>query len=99
MELIVEARQTVKSGRATELRRTAGLSQGELAALVGVAPSAISRWESGSRVPRPDEAVAYGRVLRKLEALIGPEGVSTTTTAATAEEVKKPGRTAGAVNR
>ena len=37
-----------------EARRWAGLTQGELAAMVGTAQSAVSRWERGHDTPRAD---------------------------------------------
>jgi transcriptional regulator with XRE-family HTH domain len=67
LDLLVEARHAVRSGRAARVRRAAALSQGELAAAVGVTASAISRWETGSRLPQAEPAVAYARTLRRLE--------------------------------
>lgn len=66
LALIIEARDAARSGRAARLRRAAGVSQSELAAAVGVTPSAISRWESGRRYPRAEAAAAYARALRTL---------------------------------
>jgi len=35
-----------------ELRRERGLTQAELAKLIGVTTSAVGNWESGERIPR-----------------------------------------------
>jgi transcriptional regulator with XRE-family HTH domain len=64
--LLVEARDAAASGRATRLRLTAGLSQAELAAAIGVSAATVSRWESGDRRPHGATAVAYARLLRQL---------------------------------
>jgi uncharacterized protein len=44
-----------------DARRSAGLSQAELAAAVGTTQSAVSRWERGHDVPRADTLVAILR--------------------------------------
>jgi DNA-binding transcriptional regulator YiaG len=64
--LVMEARETARSGRGERLRLAAGLSQGELAAAIGVTPACISRWEAGDRRPRGAAAVAYAQLLREL---------------------------------
>ena len=57
---------------ARELRERAQLSQGELAGEIGVEPSTISRWESGSRKPRGKRADAYaGALVAVAEAIEG----------------------------
>jgi transcriptional regulator with XRE-family HTH domain len=66
LELLIEVRTAVQSGRAARVRELAGLSQAEVAALVGVTPAAISRWEAGERRPTGERALAYGRVLRRI---------------------------------
>lgn len=38
-----------------DLRTTAGLSQEELAKLVGVTQATVSRWEAGKMVPNADK--------------------------------------------
>jgi DNA-binding XRE family transcriptional regulator len=48
------------------LRVRAGLSQGQLAAALGVSPAALSRWESGTRTPVGPFAEAYGAALDRL---------------------------------
>lgn len=64
--LVMEAREAARSGRGERLRIAAGISQGELAAAIGVTPAAVSRWEAGERRPRGDAAVAYAQLLRSL---------------------------------
>lgn len=64
--LLIEAREAVATGRGARLRETARLSQGELSQAIGVSAGALSRWESGSRLPSGDEALRYARMLRVL---------------------------------
>jgi DNA-binding transcriptional regulator YiaG len=64
--LLAQARADAKSGHARETRLAAGVSQAEIARTCGVAPAAVSLWESGQRVPRGQAAVRYGRVLHML---------------------------------
>lgn len=46
-----------------ELRKGAGLSQRELAALLGVSENTVTRWESGNRKPPPYLRLAIEHVL------------------------------------
>lgn len=39
-------------------REAAGLSRADLAALLGVHPSAVTQWENGEKAPRLDRMVA-----------------------------------------
>jgi transcriptional regulator with XRE-family HTH domain len=48
-------------------RQAAGLSQEDLAAVVGVTPQAISLWERGRRRPRPATVARILEALRMLE--------------------------------
>ncbi len=48
-------------GLVREVRRSAGLSQVELAAAIGTTQSAVSRWERGHDAPRADTLVAILR--------------------------------------
>jgi transcriptional regulator with XRE-family HTH domain len=66
LRLLIEVRAAVHSGQAARVRELAGLSQLEIAELVGVTPAAISRWEAGERRPTGERAVTYGRVLRQI---------------------------------
>jgi DNA-binding transcriptional regulator YiaG len=65
-ELISEAREAVATGRASEIRQSARLSQSEIAMALGVTTSAVCKWERGTRSPRGDVAERYGRLLRRL---------------------------------
>lgn len=45
-------------------RELAGLTQVELAALVGVGPGQVSRWERGAAVPRPPQRRRVAQAIR-----------------------------------
>ncbi len=49
------------------LRRRAGLSQQDVAGLVGVKRSAVARWERGTRTPRATALERYVQLLERLE--------------------------------
>ncbi len=66
MQLLIEVRQAIATGRAKRVRELSGLSMSELARRVGVRPATVSRWESGHRRPAGDAALAYGRALREI---------------------------------
>jgi transcriptional regulator with XRE-family HTH domain len=66
LQLIIEGRETARSGRGARVRRFAGISQAELGEAVGVTSTTISRWERGQRQPRGHHAIAYLRALREL---------------------------------
>ncbi len=48
------------------VREEAGLTQEELASVLGVSAPAISRWEAGTRHPRRAVAAAYAEALDRL---------------------------------
>lgn len=59
-----------RSGEARRIREAAFLSQGDLAAMAGLAAPTVSRWESGARLPRRSNgAVSYLTVLDRLARL------------------------------
>jgi len=64
---VIRARSALRVGRFRELRERHGLSQRELARALGVDESALSRWETHSRVPREGAAERLYAVLRVLE--------------------------------
>lgn len=66
LAMLLEAREAASSGRGVRVRIAAGVSQGEVAAAVGVTPACISRWEAGERRPRGEPAARYAQVLRDL---------------------------------
>jgi DNA-binding transcriptional regulator YiaG len=51
------------SGRLRELREDTGLFQTDVARAIGVAPSSVSRWESGDDLPRGAHALALLELL------------------------------------
>lgn len=56
----------IERGEARGIREEAGVSKSELARRVGVSHVAVLLWERGERLPQGDNAVAYGRELRRL---------------------------------
>jgi DNA-binding transcriptional regulator YiaG len=62
-------RQMVRAGALPGLRHGAGISQRQLAGLVGVTPGTCSRWEAGLRQPRAAQALALHRALVDLGVL------------------------------
>ena len=65
---ILELRELVSSGRAAEIRQVAGLPRSALARDLGVAESAIWRWENGDRSPTGLHAAAYYQLLARIAA-------------------------------
>ena len=63
---MIEGREAAKGGRGARIRRRAGVTQVQLAELVGVSPLTVSRWERGERTPREANARTYQRVLEEL---------------------------------
>jgi putative transcriptional regulator len=47
-----------------EMRRQRGISQWELAELMGVFPARISQWENGKTLPRIDSALKLAIILQ-----------------------------------
>jgi transcriptional regulator with XRE-family HTH domain len=64
--LVAQARHLCASGKALELRLSAGLSIREVAEAIGVSPTAVWRWERGERAPRGAAAAAWAQLLRDL---------------------------------
>jgi transcriptional regulator with XRE-family HTH domain len=63
---LATVRAAARSGEAKELRVRAGLSQAEIAEACGVRRPTVGAWESGTRSPHGDAALAYARVLGRL---------------------------------
>ena len=61
-----KVRSLAKSGTARAIRRSAGVSAGEVAEAVGVSSSTVLRWEDGERAPRGEAALRYGAILQGL---------------------------------
>lgn len=55
--------KTVKSSRLRELREHSGLNQSELAKLLGIHTSQLSRWEKGERQPSLEQKISLARAL------------------------------------
>lgn len=51
------------------IREQAHLSQGDIAAALGVTWSAVSRWEAGLREPTGPNLIAYADLLDRLQRL------------------------------
>lgn len=64
--LIATARRLAADGTARRIRETARLSEAEIGHVIGVAPSTISRWETGRRVPRGPAALRWAEILATL---------------------------------
>jgi transcriptional regulator with XRE-family HTH domain len=67
LEALLSARNAAADGTGRRLREAAGLTQGELAGLIGMDQSQLSRWEAGLRRPRGPAAIRWARALRVLE--------------------------------
>jgi len=67
IDLLVDARRLSASGDGRRLRQSAHLSLLDVAAVVQVAPVTVSRWERATRVPHGPGALAWARLLRRLE--------------------------------
>lgn len=67
-ELVAQSalRQALEDGTAREIRKRARLRIPEVARFLGVEPSTVSRWERGLRVPGQSAAIAYHRLLSRL---------------------------------
>jgi DNA-binding transcriptional regulator YiaG len=58
----------LKTGKARQLRESAGLSAVAMARQLDVSPSAVTRWEQGIRLPKGANARRYARMLGRLAA-------------------------------
>jgi len=68
---LAAARRLAACGEAHRIREAAGLSLAEVAGAVGISIAALSRWETGHRRPSGAPAVAWARLLAKLEGATG----------------------------
>ena len=66
LDLISWTHDAIDSRQAIELRERSRLTQGTIAASLGITASAISHWEARRRRPDAKRALAYGRVLAHL---------------------------------
>ncbi len=65
-QALARVRRLLRSGQAQLIRIDAGMSQGEVARLLGVEPATVSRWENGTRIPRGQLALDYVRLLESV---------------------------------
>jgi DNA-binding transcriptional regulator YiaG len=63
---LAEVRRLIRTGEAQRIREKNQLSLAEVGRSLGCTGPAVSRWESGDRLPRGDLAVRYGRLLTQL---------------------------------
>ncbi|MEW1611479.1 helix-turn-helix transcriptional regulator [Streptomyces sp. NPDC088744] len=71
--ILSRVRENAASGAARRTRLAARLSLTEIAALCGVDPSTVWRWEQGKRAPRGEPALLYAQVLGDLTAQVSAE--------------------------
>ena len=64
---VSDARHAASDGRLRAARLRAKLSQADIARAVGVTEATVSRWESGVRRPRREEAKRLAALLQVLE--------------------------------
>ena len=62
-----ELERLLTSGTAREIRKTARLSQTDIARACGVTTTTVSRWEKGTRFPNHKAAKRYRRVIQQLQ--------------------------------
>ena len=62
-----ELERLLTSGTAREIRKTARLSQTDIAQACGVSTTTVSRWEKGTRFPNHKAAKRYRRVIQQLQ--------------------------------
>jgi len=67
---VTRVRAWLHSGRAREVRQRAGLSQLDVAGVVGTSAPQVSRWESGKVVPYRDSALRLAGLYEKLEEIM-----------------------------
>lgn len=60
---LVEVRAATRSGKARQLRERARITQGEVAAALGVTRACVSHWEAGVRKPSGAAAQRYAQLL------------------------------------
>lgn len=65
-ERSAELRERIRTGRARQLRVVAGLSQALVAQDCEVTVSTVHRWETGDRLPRGRNILAYHSFLDRL---------------------------------
>jgi DNA-binding transcriptional regulator YiaG len=64
--LVALARDALRTGEAQLLRQEAGLTDGDIAAIVNVARPTVWRWFAGQRVPQGSAALRLAQLLVRL---------------------------------
>lgn len=68
IDRLIAARKKIGSGAtARQIREAAGFTQADLAHELGITASAVSRMESGLRMPRPATLIRWAEALHKME--------------------------------
>lgn len=67
LDAIRRYRDAASSGRYLELRKHFGMTQGQVAEVVGVGVAALGHYETGRRLPTGERALRYGRFMEELE--------------------------------
>lgn len=73
---VARVRAWLRSGRARDIRKQAGLSQADVGRAIGADGPQISRWESGKAVPHYGFALKLARLLDGAEEIIREESGS-----------------------
>lgn len=64
---LADARRMARNGIARRIRRDAEVSLAQIAAVVGVSPVSIFRWETGENLPTGTAALTYRDLLLDLQ--------------------------------
>ena len=70
LDLVAEGRAVAASGEARRVWQATGHSQDLWAGFCGVDQSVLSRWLSGSSLPRGDHAAALAQLVRRYRKLV-----------------------------
>jgi DNA-binding transcriptional regulator YiaG len=63
---VAKLRRALRTGEAADIRKSADLSQAEVASVIGRTPACVCNWELGRRRPGGQAALRYGRLLEAL---------------------------------
>jgi DNA-binding XRE family transcriptional regulator len=68
LAIVSRMRRDARTGVARRHRKSAGITQAEMARELGVTPGYLSRLERGKRSPRADLSIRWARILEELAA-------------------------------
>jgi DNA-binding transcriptional regulator YiaG len=71
IQIISTTRHLAETGEARLIRTNARIRTMELASVIGVAPTTLTRWETGYRVPSAADTLKWGAALRDLSMVRG----------------------------